>query len=144
MKILISWTSPFPFGRIFHFYSNFNRTFSKQIVKTLIRCILQRLIWACTVCLCTIKRTLGLYGLIQHFEADFLWKVSLKILNSGIILKTFTHVNPYLPFLKTLQIQIRWLLKKPSDQDPHLSTLMPTTGMLQADSQDINWREVGT
>ena len=29
--------------------------------------------------------------LIQHFEADFLWKVSLKILISGIILKTFTH-----------------------------------------------------
>ena len=29
---------------------------------------------------------------IQHFEADFLWKVSLKILNSGVILKTFTHV----------------------------------------------------
>ena len=28
---------------------------------------------------------------IQYFEADFLWKVSLKILNSGIILKTFTH-----------------------------------------------------
>ena len=25
------------------------------------------------------------------FEADFLWKVSLKTLNSGIILKTFTH-----------------------------------------------------
>ena len=24
-------------------------------------------------------------------EADFLWKVSLKILNSGIIMKTFTH-----------------------------------------------------
>ena len=34
-------------------------------------------------------------SLIQNFEADFLWKVSLKILNSGIILKTFTHVyNP--------------------------------------------------
>ena len=30
-------------------------------------------------------------SLIQHFEADFLWKVSLKILNSGIILNTFTH-----------------------------------------------------
>ena len=28
----------------------------------------------------------------QNPEADFLWKVSLKILNSGIILKTFTHV----------------------------------------------------
>ena len=31
-------------------------------------------------------------SLIQRFEADFLWKVSLKILNSGLILKTFTHV----------------------------------------------------
>ena len=30
-------------------------------------------------------------SLIQHFEADFLWNVSLKILNSGVILKTFTH-----------------------------------------------------
>ena len=30
-------------------------------------------------------------SLIQNFEADFLWKDSLKILNSGIILKTFTH-----------------------------------------------------
>ena len=32
-------------------------------------------------------------SLIQHFVADFLWKVSLKILNSGIILKTFSHVK---------------------------------------------------
>ena len=32
-------------------------------------------------------------SLIQHFEADFLWKVSLKIRNSEIILKTFTHVS---------------------------------------------------
>ena len=32
-------------------------------------------------------------SLIQHFEADFLWKVSLKILNSGIIPKNFTHVE---------------------------------------------------
>ena len=32
-------------------------------------------------------------SIIQHFEADFLWKVSLKILNSGIILKTFFHVS---------------------------------------------------
>ena len=30
-------------------------------------------------------------SLIQHFEADYLWKVSLKILNSGIILRAFTH-----------------------------------------------------
>ena len=30
-------------------------------------------------------------SLIHHFEADILWKVSLKILNSGLILKTFTH-----------------------------------------------------
>ena len=37
--------------------------------------------------------------LIQHFEADFLWKVSLqkvslKILNSGIILKNFYPCIP--------------------------------------------------
>ena len=31
-------------------------------------------------------------SLIQHFEADFLKKFSLKILNSGVILKTFTYV----------------------------------------------------
>ena len=30
--------------------------------------------------------------LIQHFEAEFLWKVGLEILNSEIILETFTHV----------------------------------------------------
>ena len=29
--------------------------------------------------------------LIQHFEADFLWKVSLKILNSELTLKASTH-----------------------------------------------------
>ena len=29
--------------------------------------------------------------LILYFEADFLWKVGLKILNSAIILKTLTH-----------------------------------------------------
>ena len=29
--------------------------------------------------------------LIQYFEAGFLWKVSLKILNSGINLKTPTY-----------------------------------------------------
>ena len=32
-------------------------------------------------------------SLIQHFEANFLWKIGLKILNSGIILKTFTHAT---------------------------------------------------
>ena len=31
--------------------------------------------------------------LIQHFEADFPQKVSLKILNSGIILKTLAHLS---------------------------------------------------
>ena len=32
-------------------------------------------------------------SLIQNFEDDFLCKVSLKILNKGIILKTSTHVS---------------------------------------------------
>ena len=35
----------------------------------------------------------AIISLIQHFEAGFLWKVSLKILNSGLILKTFTHAQ---------------------------------------------------
>ena len=37
-------------------------------------------------------------SLIQHFEADFLWKVSLKILNWGLILKTFMQDTPALSF----------------------------------------------
>ena len=41
-------------------------------------------------------------SLIQHFEADFLWKVSLKILNSRIILKTFTYV--ILPLIFVLKM----------------------------------------
>ena len=46
---------------IFHFYSNFNRTFFKQTVETLIRH--RVLICVCTVSLCPTKRSLGLYGL---------------------------------------------------------------------------------
>ena len=47
--ILISWTSPFPFeglfDGIFYFYFNFDRTFCKHTMDTLIRCcILQPLI----------------------------------------------------------------------------------------------------
>ena len=48
----------------FNFYSNFNRTFCEQIVEALIRCcVLRRLIWFCSVCLCPTKKMLGLYGL---------------------------------------------------------------------------------
>ena len=51
-------------GWYFSFFSNFNRTFCKQTVETLIRRhIMRRLIWVCTVFLCPTKRTLGLYGL---------------------------------------------------------------------------------
>ena len=58
-------------GGIFHFYSNFNRTFCKQIVVTLIRCrVLRRLIWVCTVCQCPTKRMLGLYGLTNNADPD--------------------------------------------------------------------------
>ena len=38
-------------------------------------------------------------SLFQDFEADFLWKASLKILNSGIILKPFTHARPDSPVM---------------------------------------------
>ena len=55
--------------------------------------------------------------LIQHFEADFLWKVSLKILNSGIILKlspmhvqlTLDSLNQIAQLLlRSKQILINW------------------------------------
>ena len=49
---------------IFQFYSNCNKRLCKQTLETLIRCrVLGHLIWACTVCICPIKRMLGLYGL---------------------------------------------------------------------------------
>ena len=68
VPIFINWTSPFPIlgllGGIFHFYSNFNRTFCKQTVETLIRHCYTASDQFCTVCRCPIKRTLGLNGLI--------------------------------------------------------------------------------
>ena len=48
----------------FRLYSNCKRILCKQTLETLIRCrILRRLILVCIVCICPIKRTLGLYGL---------------------------------------------------------------------------------
>ena len=61
---IINWISPFKelFGGSFHIYSNFDRSFCKQSVETLIR--MWHPIWVCTVCLCPTKRTLRqLYGL---------------------------------------------------------------------------------
>ena len=60
-----NWISSFTIlellGGVFHFYS---RNFCLQTVENLFRhCILQRLIWFCTVCRCPTKRMLGLYGL---------------------------------------------------------------------------------
>ena len=46
----------------------------------------------CVYIICKLLKEAIIISLIQHFEADFLWKVSHKILNSGLILKTFTHV----------------------------------------------------
>ena len=43
-------------------YSNFDRIICKLTVKTLIKhCVLRRLIWVCTACLCLIERTPGLH-----------------------------------------------------------------------------------
>ena len=63
---VINRNSPFLFVwvGIFHFYSNFNRTFYKQTVETLIRrCVMWRLVWVCIICLRPAKTTLCLYGL---------------------------------------------------------------------------------
>ena len=47
----------------------------------------------CVLIIWNLIKEANIISLIQHFEADFLWKVSLKILNSGLILKTFTHAH---------------------------------------------------
>ena len=55
-------------GWYFSFLIKFDRIFCKQKAKSLIRRrVLRRLIWFCTVCLCPIKRTLGLYGLMYQY-----------------------------------------------------------------------------
>ena len=54
-------------------------------------------------------------SLIQDFEADFPQEFGLKILNSGIILETFTHVRWMTPpwhFLKSLFICMHLLTVK--------------------------------
>ena len=71
----INWTSQFQFlgllGCISQFYSNFDRAFCNNTVETLIRRrFMRRLIRVCTVCLCSITRTLGLYGLKARVQLD--------------------------------------------------------------------------
>ena len=56
-------------GGIFHLHSNFERTFCKQTVETLVRCrVTWRLIWVCNVCLQK-GRYIGIYGLTL-----FIWE----------------------------------------------------------------------
>ena len=58
-------------GWYFLFYSNFNRTFCKQTVETLIRRrVLWRLVLICIVCLHPTKRALGFYGSKEESCAD--------------------------------------------------------------------------
>ena len=66
--ILINCTRLFSFleltGSSFIFYQNLNRTFCKQILKTMVRChIMLCLISVCVVLHMSNIRTLGLYGL---------------------------------------------------------------------------------
>ena len=61
-----------------HLYSNFNRTFSKQTLETLIRRhVLWRLVWICTICLRLTKMMLGLYGLNYVCTTMFLHVVMI-------------------------------------------------------------------
>ena len=61
------------------FFSNFNRTFQKQTVETLIRCRRTlHLVWVCTVWLCPTKRMLGLHGLMSNSTQIFFFYKQLK------------------------------------------------------------------
>ena len=59
------------------------------------------------------------------FEADFLWKVSLNILNSGISLKIFTHeYGWYLELILVRKIPVKcWILVAYIGQNTHLMVL---------------------
>ena len=46
-------------------------------------------------------------SIIQDLDADFLRIVSLKILNSGIILKTFTYAGEFESYLVGTATEIR-------------------------------------
>ena len=92
VPILINWTNPFPlcvlFGGIFHLYSNFDKTFCKQTMETLIRRRVMRcLIWACTNGPCPTKRTLG----------SRLWCLTVSVylfhcnLGSSLVLDCINH-----------------------------------------------------
>ena len=74
-------------------------------------------------------------SLIQHFEADFPQKVSLKILNSGIILKTFTHVFIVCSFthkLTNLLLHVILQVISPQEASPAKFTLKwPLSGVSQ-------------
>ena len=48
---------------------------------------------------------------IQHFEADFLWNINLKILNSGIILKKFTDDSLHIKLSLALDSLDGWTVK---------------------------------
>ena len=72
-------------GSIVHLHSYLNETFGKQTVSVSgnpIRWrVLQRLIWVCTVCLCSTKKTLGLYGLMCSWGLPGGSLCSLKIMH---------------------------------------------------------------
>ena len=81
-RTFITCMSPYPIlgllGGIFHFYSNFDRTFCKQTVENLIRChFLWCLNWFCTICRCPTKRTLdGLNKIKLHRKKyNIFWKL---------------------------------------------------------------------
>ena len=73
--------------------SKFQKSWTLEIPSSLKTCSMPTKYWPFPVSLDKLRISQrSCHSLpIQHFEADFLWKVSLKVLNSGLILKTFTH-----------------------------------------------------
>ena len=78
------------------------RTFCEQTVETPIRrCIMQHLIWDCTVCPCFIKGMLGLYGLIyltyikKNTMLIWVWpnkKLLFLVTGLNILVRVSTHI----------------------------------------------------
>ena len=75
-------------------------------------------------------------SLIQDFEADFPQKVSLKILNTGIMLNTFTHGYRYI-VLKMIGPQCTYQVNYSIPSSVYLVIFVPVQPRHQPDSLPV-------
>ena len=113
-------TCTFPILRVLvvYFFTNFNRTHCQQTVKISIRRRdMRRLIWVFTVCLCSIKRALSVFGLIlvlnpNGFLCVFLYKIIWLGSETSIRDKVHFLMQSVCSFAKYFKIRFSLLTDK--------------------------------